>query len=187
MGSSFTRFRGKGFWSRDPLLEVWLRVLSLHLGDDVHKPGWQHDLRDQWLLVSTGYFSGCISPSLDEFLTDEERVAAIVQASERCISSLRAFGAYVPATFLNALGCANPFGADLPIEWFDLIAARFTALLRGQLATDASTSPVLPARRQGERWDEGAQPRSAEDAPAKGGAAMGSNSSGVGGGPPAVS
>jgi hypothetical protein len=64
MGSSFTAFRGKGFWSRDGLLEAWLRVLSLHLDDGVHKPGWQHDLRDTWLLASAGFFSGCIALSL---------------------------------------------------------------------------------------------------------------------------
>jgi hypothetical protein len=166
MGSSFTNFRGRGFWSRDALLEVWLRVLSLHMGDDVHKSGWQHDLRDQWLLASTGCFSGCVSASLDEFLTDSDRVAIILQTSERSIQSLRAFGAFVPATFLNALGLDGPFAADLPIEWFDLISDRFTALLRGELTTDASSSPVLPATRKDQRWDEVARPRSIEpDAP----------------------
>ncbi len=159
MGSSFTEFRGKGFWSRDGLLEAWLRVLSLHMDDDVHKPGWQHDLRDKWLLVSAGFFSGCISPSLDDFLTDSDRVAATLRASERSIQSLRAFGSYVPATFLNGLGLKGSFGADLPIEWFELISDRFTTLLRGELATDASTSPVLPATRKDQRWNEITQTR----------------------------
>lgn len=162
MGSSFTEFRGKGFWCRDPLLEVWLRLLSLHIGDDVYKPGWQHDLRDHWLLASAGFFGGCISPRLDQFLTDEHRVSAILQTSERSIQSLRAFGSYVPATFLNALGIADRFGGELPIEWFDLIADRFSALLRGELTTDASTSPVLPQTRKGQTWEEIPQPGSAE-------------------------
>jgi hypothetical protein len=70
MGSSFTEFRGKGFWSRDALLKAWLRILSLHMEDEVYKPGWQHDLRDKWLLASAGYFNGCISPALDDFLTE---------------------------------------------------------------------------------------------------------------------
>ena len=145
MGNSFTKFRGKGFWSRDWLLEVWLRVLSLHMGDDVHKPGWQHDLRDKWLLLSNGGFSGWISPSLDDFLTDDERIAAVLRASERSIQSLRAFGATVPAAHLNALGLEGGFGKDLPIEGFELINDHFTKLLRGELTTDASTSPTLPA------------------------------------------
>lgn len=159
MGSSFTDFRGKGFWSRDALLEAWLRVLCLHMCDDVYKPGWQHDLREHWLVVSAGVFNGCISADLDKHLTDDNRVTVILQTSERSIQSLRAFGAYVPATFLNSLGNADRFGGDLPIEWFDLIASCFTTLLRGELTTDASTSPVLPASRKGQRWDEIPQPR----------------------------
>lgn len=154
MGSSFTEFRGNGFWSRDFLLEVWLRVLSLHLDDDVHLPGWQHDLRDKWLLASAGFFSGCIYPALDEFLTDSDRIAAILRASDRSIKSLRAFGDYVPAAFLNALGIKGIFTSDQPIEYYELIANRFNALLRGELTTDASTSPVLPATRHNQTWDE---------------------------------
>jgi hypothetical protein len=161
MPSSFTKFQDKGFWSSDSLLQAWLRVVALHMGEDVYEAGWLHDLRDHWLLMSGVYFGGCIAPSLDKFLTAPERVSIILGASERAIRNLRAFGAYVPATFLNALGFADPFGLDLPIEWFNRIAACFTALLRGELATDASTSPTLPATRKGERWDELEQPRKA--------------------------
>jgi hypothetical protein len=131
------------------------------MDDDVHEPGWQHDLRDKWLLASAGFFSGCVSPSLDDFLTDSDRIAAILRASGRRMQSLRIFGAYVPAAHLSALGLAGPFTADLPTEWFELISRRFTSLLRGELNTDASTSPVLPATRKDQRWDEITQPRNA--------------------------
>jgi hypothetical protein len=157
MGSSFTQFREKGFWSRDGLLEAWLRVVSLHMDTEAHNPGWQHDLRDNWLLVSAGLFPGCISPSLDDFLTDTDRIAAILRASDRAIQSLRKFGPYVASAHLNALGLAGT--KDLPTEWFELIYDCFCALLRGELATDASTSPVLPATQKGQRWDEITHPR----------------------------
>ncbi len=163
MGSSFTEFRGKGFWSRDSLLEAWLRVLSLQLGKDADVPGWRHDLRDKWLLVSAGGMVGCIAPCLDEFITDEERVSVILRSSLGAIQSLRAFGEYVPATFLNALGFSEKHTSDLPIQWFERIAERFSMLLRGELDTDASTSPVLPATRHNQAWDELEQPR--EDVP----------------------
>ena len=159
MGSSFTDFRNRGFWCNDQLLEAWLRTLSLHLDNDVHQSGWLHDLRDKWLLASAGFFNGCVSASLDEFLTDSDRVAVVLKASERNIQNLRAFGSYVPVAHLNGLGLSGQFTADFPIEWFELINERFTALLRGQLSTDASTSPTLPATRIGQRWDEVAQPR----------------------------
>jgi hypothetical protein len=160
MGSSFTQFRDKGFWSRDGLLEVWLRIMCLHMEGEAHSPGWQHNLRDTWLLASAGYFNGCVSASLDEFVTDDERVSVILRVSQRSIQSLRAFGAFVPAPFLNALSIdGTEFTADWPIEWFERIADRFTLLLRGELTTDASTSPTLPATRNGQGWDELEQPR----------------------------
>jgi hypothetical protein len=159
MGSSFTDFRGKGFWSRDSLLQAWLRVVALNMGEEVYKEGWQHDLRDHWLLMSGIGGGGCVWPSLDEFLTDEDQVAVILRASECAIQRLRAFGAFVPAAFLNALGFEYPFDADLPIEWFNRIADCLSALLRGTLATDASNSPTLPATRHGQPCDELEQPR----------------------------
>lgn len=159
MGSSFVEFQGKGFWSYDRLLETWLRVLCLHLGKDADVPGWQHELRDRWLLVSAGGMVGCICPCLDEFITDEERVGIILRTSLGTIQSLRAFGQYVPATFLNALGFSEKHRSDLPIQWFDRIAERFNMLLRGELDTDASNSPVLPATRRDQAWDELEQPR----------------------------
>jgi hypothetical protein len=158
MGSSFTEFRGKGFWSRDWLLEPWLRILSLHLEEEVYEPGWQHDLRDEWLFNSAGFFNGCISASLDTFLTDDERIAVMLRVSERSLQSLRAFGPHVPGALLDALGL-YPHTADLPIEWFERIAQCFTSLLRGELTTDASTSPVLPATKLNQGWDEIEQPR----------------------------
>ncbi len=133
------------------------------MDSEAHSPGWQHDLRDKWLLGSAGGFSGCISPGLDEFLTDSNRVQTILQVSERAVRSLRGFGTYVPAVFLNGLGISGPFAADLPVDWFELMHSRFAALLRGELATDASTSPVLPATRKDQKWDEITQPRNAED------------------------
>jgi len=144
-----------------PFLEIWLRVLCLQI-EDAHEPGWQHDLRDWWMLQSAGYFGGCISPSLDEFLTDDERSAAILGAAEHSIGRLRAFGTFVPATFLSALGLRGEFGGDLPIEWFERMAELFARLLRGELTTDASTSPTLPATRRGQTWDEIEQPRRLE-------------------------
>ena len=104
MSSSFTEFRGKGFWCHDPLLETWLRVLSLNMDDEAHAPGWQHDLRDKWLSVSAGYCMGWVSASLGDFLTDSDRIDAILRASERSIQHFREFGAFVPYAFFNAVG-----------------------------------------------------------------------------------
>jgi len=145
LGSSYTDFRGKGFWSRDSLLEVWLRFLSLNM-DKAHAPGWQHDLRDRWLVQSSGYFTGCVDASLDDFLVDQERIDVVLDTAERTIRSLRLCGPFIEVEYLNLLGMGNGwFVANLPIEHAELIADRFGALLRGELTTDRTTSPILPA------------------------------------------
>jgi len=154
MGSSYTEFRDKGFWSCDGLLEVWLRLLSLHLKGDVYTPGWQHDLRDRWLCISGVGISGCIHAALDEFLTDEERIGIVLEASDHCAKKLRAFGKSIPAATLNLLGLEDLFTEDISVAWVELIADRFSTLLRGELTTDAKTSPVLPFTRHGQTWDE---------------------------------
>jgi hypothetical protein len=162
MGSSFTNFRERGFWSHDPLLEAWLRIVSLHLEEAAQDAGWVRELRAQWMRASTGYFGGWVTAALDDLLTDDARIAAVLKAADRAIVSLRAFGPYVPAAFRRAIALSVPSSQDWPIEWFELIADRFTKLLRGELTTDATTSPTLPATYQGQRWDEGPQPRPAE-------------------------
>lgn len=160
MGSSFTRFRDKGFWCRDTLLQLWLRVLCLHMDHNVHVAGWERELRDKWLFASSGE-SCCPTALLDEFLTDGDRVSYILRVSERSIQSLRAFGPYVPAAFLSALLGGGKCEADWPVEWFERIANTFAMLLRGELITDIRTSPTLPAIRQGQSWDEIEQIRKA--------------------------
>lgn len=163
MSSSFTEFRAKGFWSHDVILEVWLRVLTLHLGSDASSEGWQRELHDHWLSESSGNSCGFISPALDEFLTDEDRLAVVLRSSEEGINRLNQFGDFVPFAFLNSLGIETAFppyfSSDHPIEWYNLVASRFMALLKGELTADAANSPTVPATRLGERWDEGKQPR----------------------------
>lgn len=161
MGSSYTKFRGKGFWSIDTLLEVWLGTMCLNMVGDVHSPAWQHELRDSWLRACASSPSGCVSASLDEFLIDGERVSVILDVTERSIESLRAFGAYVPAPYMNTVSSAL-FDYDWPIEWVERIADTFARLLRGELTTDVSTAaPTLPQTRIGQRNDELEQPRKA--------------------------
>jgi len=151
MGSSYTEFRGKGFWSWDNLLQAWLCTMSLQMSGRVGSSDWQHKLRDTWLLTSHSCGSGCVSASLDEFLTDRERVEVVLEVVEGSIERLRTFGPFVAAPFVNLAG-GGLTTVDWPIEWFELIADTFARLLRGEITTDLSTgSPTLPWTRTGQK------------------------------------
>lgn len=110
MGSLFTEFKGFGFWSQDWLLECWLRSLALNLPSDseqdVYKPGWLHDLRDDWLLQSAGFFNGFVSPDLDRHLTDDHRRDIMIATAKKTLSKLEARGDHIPEAFFYAMGIA---------------------------------------------------------------------------------
>lgn len=54
MGTSFVSINDKGFWMQDSVLELWLRLLALHIKD----PSKDEEvvvrrIRDNWLLAFT--------------------------------------------------------------------------------------------------------------------------------------
>ena len=52
---------------RDGMLELFLRLLALHLEDPVRQqPHVVRKIRDNWLLASRGYFGGCVPTNLEE-------------------------------------------------------------------------------------------------------------------------
>jgi hypothetical protein len=115
MGSSFTEFKGYGFWSRDHFLEEWLRELAAECRKQAPAQPWLVAACGHWELQATGIFNGWVHANLDEFLTDSERVYLITSMSERV---------------------RDRFPPDHPLyRTGDL----FVRLLKGEVTTDASS------------------------------------------------
>lgn len=73
----WTEFRGRGFWSRDGLLELWLALLVDEL-DRQEAAGWKKRMRDDWLTQATIVFDGVMSAQLDDHIDDDaKRLEAI--------------------------------------------------------------------------------------------------------------
>jgi hypothetical protein len=79
LGTSWTEYRGRGFWCRDGLLEVWLATLVDALDARASWGGaqgsnrWLKLLRDHWYDHAT-IGAGCdTSARLDDHLADEPR------------------------------------------------------------------------------------------------------------------
>jgi hypothetical protein len=115
VGSSFTEFKGYGFWSRDQFIEEWLRHLAAECRKQIPLEPWLVAACEHWELQATGIFSGWVHGNLDEFLTDAERVSLIMSVSERVKNN------FPLDHVLNKTG-------DL-----------FVRLLKGELLTDASS------------------------------------------------
>ena len=66
MGSFFVTADGEhGFSMRDGHAQLWLRLLALHIPEPINTDSEamhlvSHQIRDQWLLASKGFFNGCV-------------------------------------------------------------------------------------------------------------------------------
>jgi hypothetical protein len=115
VGSSFTEFKGYGFWSRDHFLEEWLRELAAECRKHAPSLPWLEVACEHWELQAIGIFNGWVHANLDEFLTDAERVSLITSISERV---------------------RDRFPSDHPLH---RTGDLFVRLLKGELTTDESS------------------------------------------------
>jgi non-ribosomal peptide synthetase component F len=146
VGTSFIRYRDRGFWSRDASIELWLYLLAQEVRGFDDPPEWLRSAAEDWQLQATLGMVGCISAGLDEYASTPERAAVIQRLAERALAGLRERGEMVPAAWLNALGLGGPeasFTRDVSTEVFTPVGEAFIRLLRGEITWDAATSPLL--------------------------------------------
>src|SRR5262249_52171129 len=104
MGTTFISVRGNGFWMRDSLLELWLRLVSLHVEDHVDRDCVAHQIRDEWLLASRGHFTGCVPVHLEENIATEEGRTIVVTAIQSLSAALKVVPPWLDFNVLNLMG-----------------------------------------------------------------------------------
>jgi hypothetical protein len=147
MGTSFTAYRGYGFWAPDGKVEVWLYLLCVEIDHRGEVPQWLLNARFDWHHQATAGFVGCVSASLDQHVgADPDRRAQLLAVAEAAGARLLSYGPMIPKEVLNSFGVGGEgalFTYDLPIDVFRPVADAFAALLRGDLTWNAATSPML--------------------------------------------
>jgi len=146
MGSSFTRYRGRGFWSRDATIELWLYLLAQEVQRLDAPPDWLCAAAEDWRLQATAGFGGCVSAGLDKHAPTPEQAVVILRMAERALAELRERGEVLSVAWLNSLGLGGPesyFTQDVPTEVFTRVGEAFICLLRGEIDWDAASSPLL--------------------------------------------
>ena len=136
-----------GFWMSDGMLEVWLRLLALHLPEPHHSG--EHvatlKIRNQWLLASRGYCVGCVPHGLEEACTTQEGRAVVRIAIDSLLSALGRTETPLDAHTLNLLGIeGGVFTAPIERKWLQDIGQAFIDLLDGKIIGTASTAEVMP-------------------------------------------
>ncbi|MGD0244315.1 MAG: hypothetical protein ABSB59_28885 [Streptosporangiaceae bacterium] len=98
MGTSFTEYRGHGFWTRDAALETVLALLVLELEPLARQDPDLDPVLDLWTIQSVAGFGGCVEAGLDEHLTSVPGLAALVTAALRRITERLPAGGSVEVT-----------------------------------------------------------------------------------------
>lgn len=139
MGSSFIEFNNYGFWAKDSSIEVWLYLLVIEIDKIEDLPDWLKKTREQWLIDATAGFIGCISPNLDKYLTNYDKVLLVIKLSGDVLKWLSQQKS-LSYKYLNSLGVGGIWWTrDIKAEVFIQIGRKFIELLKGELNTAATT------------------------------------------------
>lgn len=145
MGSSFVDIDDKGFWMRDGALELWLRLLALHLEEPQDRTSCSIEIRNGWLLASRGYFSGCISVKLDEAVSTEEGKRVVVAGIHSLMTALTKAPKHLHPGFLNILGIeGGEFIGEYETERLLEVGQAFLDLIDGKIQSTAADTSFMP-------------------------------------------
>jgi hypothetical protein len=136
-----------GFWMRDAMLDLWLRLLALHLPEPTDS-GEHHatlKIRNQWLLASRGYFIGCVPHGLEDACITQEGKAVVRMAIASLLAALQQVGMPLDAATLNLLGIEGvQFTAPIERKWLLDFGDAFLDLLDGKIACVPSSTDIMP-------------------------------------------
>jgi len=145
MGTSFVKIGGKGFWMRDSILELWLRLLALHIEEPGNGGSLAREIRDNWLLASRGCFGGHVPDGLEEAVSTLEGRDIVVAAIESLMKALTKGPKLLDHGTLNLLGFeGGEFIGDVESERLIQVGDAFLALIAGRIQSDASSTEFMP-------------------------------------------
>ena len=157
----------RGFWMRDSVLELWLRFLALHVEDPVESGSLATRIRDQWLLASRGFFTGCVPEGLAEAVSTPEGDKLVRAAIDSVLESLRSAPPHLSKGVVNLMGfTGGEFTADIETWRLVEVGQAYLALLDGKLMAGPSDSSFMPGCGEQRHAEPGAAP----DPPLKAGA-----------------
>ena len=134
-----------GFWMRDSMLELWLRLMVLNAGEP--KSQGLIAIRNQWFLASQDVCSGCIPTGLDTAAATPEGFVFMKTAVENLSAAVCLMDGPLTRSALDLLGCGG-WQRDIEIEDLMDIAAAFLDLVNFNVSSTASTEKYVPGRRQ---------------------------------------
>jgi|GEM_PF-1688060 len=149
MGTSFVNIGDNGFWVNDSVLELWLRLLSLHIEDpndldSTDEKLLKAEIRDNWLLQSRGYFSGCVSVELDYYIKSSEGRKIIADAISSLMEALSKSPDKLSREVINVLGIDGLYQTDIETWRLVEVGHAFIDLIDGKVRYKSDNSAFMP-------------------------------------------
>ena len=133
-----------GFWMRDSVLELWLRLLALHIPEPSSDHDVSYRIRNQWLLASRGYFSGHVPHDLHSAMSTEIGRTIILAAIKSLMAELANVPRILDGKTLNLLGIEGTFREGFETYRLIDVGNAFLQLLAGELTCTVESTEFMP-------------------------------------------
>ena len=152
MGTSFVTITDgnagdePGFWMRDAMLELWLRLLALHLPEpnDHGEHISTTEIRNRWLLASRGYFNGHVPHHMEFACSTAENRAVVELSIKSLMNAIEKSDSTLNADVLNLLGNEGGKFNDVDRERLLDIGYAFIDLMNGRIDSTAHSTEIMP-------------------------------------------
>jgi hypothetical protein len=136
-----------GFWVRDEMLALWLRLLALHLPEPYDQG--EHAaatlaIRNRWLLASRFYFGGCTPYDMDTACANLESRQVVRLAIDSLMAALNRSNVPLQADTINLLAIGDCKIVDVERDWLRDIGYAFIDLLEGRITATARSTDIMP-------------------------------------------
>jgi hypothetical protein len=133
-----------GFWVRDSILELWLRLLALHISEPTDLNTVAHKIRNQWLLASRGYFGGHVPHDLHNAISTLDGREIVNRAIDSLMSSLATAPPELNGATLNLLGMEGHFQNTITTQRLIDVGNAFRDLLAGNITCTVESTEFMP-------------------------------------------
>lgn len=152
MGTTFVTLareatgKDQGFWMYDGMLELWLRLLALHLPAPTNRGEYLATIkiRNKWLLASRGCFGGCVPHGMADACATQKGRTTIRIAIDSLLTALRQTPMPLDADTMNLLGIEGQFTAPIERKWLEEIGYAFLDLIDGKISGTAASTEIMP-------------------------------------------
>ena len=129
---------------RDGILELWLRLLALHIPESPDNSCVGYQIRNQWLLASGVHFGGCVPHGLEDAIATEEGRKIVRGAIESLMKRLKTAPPLLNGAILNLLGIEGTFTEEFGTWRLLEVGKAFLDLLDGKLECTVKSTAFMP-------------------------------------------